>query len=123
MGETQETEQPEQDRTQAEDSQQDGSRQDGSHQDVQGVQTDPGDSKKSIAVDTNERLEQKDNHLDDIPDEDLEQERQERLDPENRPDNVEVDNSDRTFNPETGLFEDTELEPPADAPFSLEENG
>ena len=33
-------------------------------------------------------------------------EREERLDPANRPDNVEVDNTDRTFDPETGFFED-----------------
>src|SRR5207342_2106440 len=30
----------------------------------------------------------------------IEEERQERVDPENRPDNVEVDNTDRDFDPE-----------------------
>jgi hypothetical protein len=89
--------------------------------DVPGVETDPGDDKnKNIAVDTNERLEKKDKHLDDIPEEQLEKERQQRLDADNRPENVEVDNSDRDFNPETGLFDDTDLEPPEDAPFAVE---
>ena len=87
---------------------------------VQGVDTDPDDGKKSIAVDTNERLSAKDEEpdLEDIPTEELEKERQERLDPDNRPDNVEIDNSQRDFNPETGLFEDSEVEPPEEAPFS-----
>ena len=95
-------------------------REPGAQTDVPGVQTDPDDGKKSIEVDTNERLEQKDKHLDDIPEEELEKEREERLSPENRPENTEVDNSDRDFNPETGLFEDTDLEPPDEAPFPTE---
>jgi hypothetical protein len=40
--------------------------------------------------------------------EQIEKERQERLDPDNRPDNAEVDNSDRDFDPRTGEFEDSE---------------
>lgn len=90
---------------------------------VKGVDTDPADGKKSIAVDTTERLESKDDapDFDEIPDEELESERQKRLDPENRPDNVEIDNSKRTFNPETGLFEDSEVEPPEGAPFATTE--
>jgi hypothetical protein len=87
---------------------------------VAGVDTDPHDGKKQIAVDTNERLEKKDKNLEEVPEDQLERERQERLDPDKRPDNVEVDNSQRTFNPETGLFEDTDLEPPAEAPFPTE---
>jgi hypothetical protein len=35
----------------------------------------------------------------------LEQERKERLDPENRPENAEVDNTAREFDQETGEFE------------------
>jgi len=89
--------------------------------DVPGVDTDPGEKKKSIVVDTNERLDQKDKHLDEIPEDELEKQRQERLDPENRPDNTEVDNSDRDFDPKTGLFEDTDMEPPEDAPYSTTE--
>jgi hypothetical protein len=38
----------------------------------------------------------------------IEAERQERLDPENRPDEVEVDNTDRDFDAEKGLFTDSE---------------
>ena len=38
----------------------------------------------------------------------IEEERQRRLDPENRPDNVEVDNTDRDFDPEKGMFTDAE---------------
>src|SRR5688572_30995030 len=90
------------------------------HVDVEGVETDPDHKSSAIAVDTNERLERKDTNLDDVPDEQLERERQERLAPENRPENTEVDNSDRDFDPRTGLFEDTEMEPPPDAPFEDE---
>ncbi len=38
----------------------------------------------------------------------IEEARQERLDPVNRPDHVEVDNTDRDFDPEKGMFTDTE---------------
>lgn len=92
--------------------------------DVQGVELDPDDGNKSIAVDTTERLEGRDEQqdFDDIPEEELEEERQKRLDPDNRPDNAEVDNSKRDFDPETGLFEDSEVdEPPAGAPFATTE--
>lgn len=41
--------------------------------------------------------------------EEIEAERQERLDPDNRPDNAEVDNTQRTFIAEEARFEDTEL--------------
>lgn len=40
--------------------------------------------------------------------EEIEQERQERLDPENRPDNAEVDNTDRDFDATKGKFADSE---------------
>jgi hypothetical protein len=40
--------------------------------------------------------------------EQIEEERQERLDPENRPDGVEVDNTDREFDPKKGMFTDVE---------------
>jgi hypothetical protein len=48
-------------------------------------------------------------------------EREERLDPENRPDNVEVDNTDRTFDPETGFFEDQDEHDSAPKQFVDEE--
>jgi hypothetical protein len=38
----------------------------------------------------------------------IEQERQERLDPENRPEHAEVDNSDREFDAEKGMYTDSE---------------
>lgn len=44
--------------------------------------------------------------------EEIEAERAERLDPENRPDNVEVDNTGRTFDAERGQFTDS---PPDDS--------
>lgn len=44
--------------------------------------------------------------------EQIESERKERLAPENRPDNAEVDNTQRTFNAETARFEDSDV--PAD---------
>ena len=101
---------------------QDQSEQDQREQDaVEGVDTNPDGGNKSITVDTNERLEQKDRHLDDVPEDELKQEREERLDPDKRPENVEVDNSDRNFNPETGLFDDSDVDPPEGAPFATTE--
>ena len=44
--------------------------------------------------------------LDGTPVDKHEQERRERLDPENRPDNTEVDNTQRDFDFEKGMFED-----------------
>jgi len=41
--------------------------------------------------------------------EEIEAERRERLDPDNRPENAEVDNTQRTFIAEEARFEDTEL--------------
>ena len=37
-----------------------------------------------------------------------EAERRDRLDPENRPDNAEIDNTDREFDVERGMFTDSE---------------
>ena len=39
-------------------------------------------------------------------DEEIEAERQERLDPDNRPDGALVDNTDRDFDPQKGMFTD-----------------
>ena len=39
---------------------------------------------------------------------DVEREREERLDPDNRPDAAEVDNTDREFDEEKGKFTDSE---------------
>ena len=40
--------------------------------------------------------------------EEIEEERQRRLDPENRPDNAEVDNTERDFDAKKGKFTDSE---------------
>jgi hypothetical protein len=40
--------------------------------------------------------------------EEIEEEREQRLDPENRPDNVEVDNTDREFDAKKGMFTDAD---------------
>jgi hypothetical protein len=45
-------------------------------------------------------------HTEDDED-DIEEERKRRLDPENRPENAEVDNTQRTFDTEKGVFEDS----------------
>jgi hypothetical protein len=50
---------------------------------------------------------------DEAPDdllEEIEQERETRLDPDNRPDGAEVDNTDRTFVVERGRFEDSDVD-------------
>lgn len=40
----------------------------------------------------------------------IEEERRRRLEPENRPDNVEIDNTDRDFDATHGRFTDTEVD-------------
>lgn len=40
----------------------------------------------------------------------IEEEREKRLDPDNRPDNAEVDNSDRDFDVQSGQFTDHETD-------------
>lgn len=61
---------------------------------------------------------------DDVPAETLEQieqERSERLDPDNRPDGAEVDNTDRTFDSEAGMFTDNPDYDEDDRPFASAE--
>ena len=53
---------------------------------------------------------------DELSEEELEEERQRRLDPENRPEYTEVDNTGRTFDPISGTFEDDERDS-TEAPF------
>jgi hypothetical protein len=38
----------------------------------------------------------------------MEEERERRLDPDHRPDDAEVDNTERTFDPDTGRFTDSD---------------
>jgi hypothetical protein len=47
----------------------------------------------------------------------IEEEREQRLDPDNRPDNVEVDNTDRDFDAEKGMFTDDDDYDQAEAKF------
>ena len=47
----------------------------------------------------------------------VEEERQERLDPDNRPEGAEVDNTDRDFDHEKGLFTDNDDYESAEAKF------
>ena len=56
---------------------------------------------------------------DDETKQDMEEERERRLDPDNRPDGAEVDNTDRTFDVERGQFTDSEdYDEGEPAPFS-----
>ena len=56
-------------------------------------------------------------------DEEVEAERAERLDPDNRPENALVDNTDREFDAEKGMFTDEEGYDEAEAKFPPEEQG
>ena len=75
-------------------------------------------------IDTDERAGRSlgiepDKEPDDETKQDMEEERERRLDPDNRPEGAEVDNTGRTFDHERGQFTDSEdydeSEPP---PFS-----
>lgn len=72
---------------------------------------DDGVSEESgqIEVDVDSRVDEgysaEDNEVSDEEAEQLEKEREERLDPENRPTNAEIDNTQRGFDAETGEFE------------------
>jgi hypothetical protein len=60
----------------------------------------------------------------DVPPETLEtieRERAERLDPSNRPDTAEVDNSQRTFDAEVGKFTDSDDYDESDKQYSAED--
>jgi len=62
---------------------------------------------------------------DDVAPETIEQlsaEREERLDPDNRPEDVEVDNTVRTFDPGAGRFTDDPDYDPQDQPFAAGES-
>jgi hypothetical protein len=75
-------------------------------------------------IDTDERAGRSlgiepDKEPDDDTKQDMEEERERRLDPDNRPDGAEVDNTDRTFDHERGQFTDSdEYDESAPAPFS-----
>jgi hypothetical protein len=61
---------------------------------------------------------------DDVPPETMEQiekDRAERLDPENRPEGAEIDNTDRTFDSGAGKFTDDDEYDSSERPFVTEE--
>ena len=66
--------------------------------------TRPSDTSDDTSSDDGEELSQE--QIDEI-----EGEREERLDPDNRPGNAEVDNTDRDFDTTTGQFTDHEPDP------------
>ena len=79
--------------------------------------TDSTDEGGSIldggGIDTDERAGRSQGiDVDSEPDEDtkheMEEERDRRLDPENRPDGAEIDNTDRDFDVDKGMFTDNE---------------
>jgi hypothetical protein len=79
----------------------DDSEQDGPSSQVVEVAPDPG--RTGIEIEKPERA-------DSLSADELEEIRQERLDPDNRPDNVEVDNTQRDFDTNTGKFTDSDME-------------
>ena len=66
----------------------------------------------STELDVDERIDDAsdagEQSLEDVDVEQVEREREERLDPDNRPDGAEVDNTGRDFDPEVGLFTDSD---------------
>jgi hypothetical protein len=62
---------------------------------------------ESAQESTEEKPEQDPQEEPQQDEEQVEKERQERLDPDNRPENSEVDNSDRDFDPVHGEFTDS----------------
>ncbi len=90
-------------------------------------ENESGDEGSSIlddgGVDTDERAGRSlgiepDKEPDDETKQDIEEEREKRLDPDNRPDNVEVDNTDRTFDTDRGMFTDNDdYDESEDPPF------
>ena len=83
---------------------------------------EPADEAQDEQAEQDDQAEQDEAGEKEQPDqEQVLQEREERLDPDNRPDNVEVDNTDRTFDPETGFFEDRDEHDSAPKQFVDEE--
>src|SRR5689334_23896992 len=77
-------------------------------------------------VDTDERAGRSQGiDVDSEPDEDtkqdMEEERERRLDPDNRPDGAEVDNTDRDFDTEKGMFTDADDYDEAEPQYVSEE--
>ena len=93
--------------------------------DEQRSSDDQGDQGGTDDSEGSEGSDDSDGSEDEVSDEDvteIEEERQERLDPDNRPDNAEVDNTNRDFDAETGTFTDTEEHEEAEPKFVAEED-
>lgn len=78
--------------------------------------SDDETTNQSTADDTDPRLGDPREEPDEETRQKLEEEREQRLDPDNRPENAEVDNTPRDFDVERGMFTDndehSEDEPP-----------
>ena len=73
-------------------------------------------------IDTDERAGRSqgidvDSEPDDDTKQEMEEERDRRLDPENRPDGAEIDNTDRDFDVDKGMFTDNEAYDQVDAEY------
>ncbi|MET1061110.1 MAG: hypothetical protein ABWX84_16030 [Nocardioides sp.] len=71
--------------------------------------TDDASTEDSGGVDTSSGTAGQDLSEEEIGE--IEAEREKRLDPDNRPENAEVDNTDRDFDTTTGQFTDHEPDP------------
>jgi hypothetical protein len=91
---------------------------DGGSGDDTGTETDSG------ADDSQELTKEQAMGDEDVPQEKvdkIEKEREERLDPDNRPENAEVDNSDREFDTKHGQFKDADHDEKL-GPFNVPES-
>ncbi|MCW2759711.1 MAG: hypothetical protein JWO46_3457 [Nocardioidaceae bacterium] len=70
--------------------------------------------------DTQQDTQQDSGETPEVDEQAIEEERQERLAPDNRPDSAEVDNTQRDFDPETGFFTDSDGADEAEPRFSTE---
>ena len=81
--------------------------------------TDSGNASDQSADDSAEESNQSaaERAAEEVDEEQVEAERAERLDPDNRPDDAEIDNSDREFDEEKGMFTDSPGYEEAEAKF------
>jgi len=100
---------------------------DARHEKTDDSGAETGDDGKNIleggGIDTDERAGRSlgidvESEPDDDTRQEMEEERERRLDPENRPDGAEVDNTQRTFDVDRGMFtDDEEYDEGDDAPY------
>ena len=72
----------------------------------EGPDPDADDSQSRVPHAGGEELPEDGVALDGTPVDELQRERAERLDPDNRPENAQVDNTERDFDVEKGMFTD-----------------